>query len=124
MKMFLLVFGLILSSSAPANALVDTLVTPDLIQLAKITKTGSKSKYWVLYHAPSDLLTLEKEGYTILKTKVKLIRNNQFWLDMWQSSIQMAAGFMIAKADGKNSKVMIPSAMAKPSENVQILKFY
>jgi len=101
MKMLLLAIGLLVGNSLYAMASLDTVPTPSVIQLAKVSK--GDSKFWILYHTPSDLLSLEKEGYQVLKTKVKMVRNNQFWLDLWQSSLRMAAGYIIAKSSTSES---------------------
>jgi len=119
MKLLLLLLGLLIGSPLSASDAIDTTATPSVLQLAKITKVSSKAKFWILYKSTDDLIRLEKEGYAILKTKVKLIRNNQFWLDMWQSSLNVAVGYIVAKR-GKNSPaVILPTAINNSNVDLQ-----
>lgn len=80
-----------------SRAAIDTLDIPKIINLAKVKPQSSKSKIWVVYHAPQDLVKLEKEGFSIVKTKVKLVRNNAFWSEMWKSSLNMAMSYIVLK---------------------------
>lgn len=125
MKMFLLCLLVAISPySIEASAMVDTMTTPSVIQLAKISKPSSKAKYWVVYHSPDDLMELERNGYAILKTKVKMIRNNDFWLSMWQSSLQMAMGYVVASKKDDVGYITLPNQSNIPQVNLQKIKHY
>lgn len=114
----------VLPTALKASVSIDTTAVPSVIQLAKVSKVSSTGKYWIVYHSPNDLIELENNGYTILKTKVKMIRNNQFWLSMWQSSLQMAVGYMIASKDSGGAVLTLPNTMNAPTNNFQKLKQY
>ena len=100
----------------------DTSANPTVLLLAKVSK--AKSKYWILYHKPDDLFTLEENGYTIIKTKVKMVRNNQFWLDMWQSSLNLAVGYIITKGGQEKTSLTLPNKSKLPQQKLELQYFY
>ena len=123
MKMLLLCLGLtcfadLLWASIPQ----DTSANPTVLLLAKVSK--AKSKYWILYHKSDDLFTLEENGYTIIKTKVKMVRNNQFWLDMWQSSLNLAVGYIITKGGQEKTSLTLPNKSKLPQQKLELQYFY
>ena len=124
MKNLLLSISCLLASITSAHAINDSIPAPAVVQLAKVVKLKSKAKFWIVYKSPADLFSLEKEGYTILKTKVKMVRNNDFWLDIWQSSMEMAVGYIIAKGSDKPQEILLPTANQKLDGNKFIYKQY
>lgn len=115
--MLLYLSVVLLPCALPASTTIDTTAAPMIIHLAKVSPESSKAKLWIVYKTPDDLVKLEKEGFKILKTKIKMVRDNQFWSDIFQSSLNMAMGYIILKGGANTQSTPQPVSFSAPEQH-------